>query len=132
MLGVQEVVTHFIQLAYYIKWVTTSWTYCITHVTVQTSVETAVAAGTAVLHDNGGQLHDTGGQLHNDGGQLHDNRGHGPEDASASKPEVGSDRADSGFGSSGSSQKSISPPDMQVPTISCISFQGYILCKIPW
>ena len=25
---VQEVVPHFILLAYYIKWVTTSWTYC--------------------------------------------------------------------------------------------------------
>ena len=29
ILCVQEVVTHFIQLAYYINWVTTSWTYCI-------------------------------------------------------------------------------------------------------
>ena len=28
ILCVQEVVSHFIQLAYYIKWVTTSWTYC--------------------------------------------------------------------------------------------------------
>jgi len=58
----------------------------------QTSGETAGAAGTAVLHDDGGQQ---------------------PEDGSSSKPEVGSDRADSGFGSSGSSQKSISPPDIQ-------------------
>ena len=69
------------------------------HVAVQTSGETAGAAGTAVLHDDGGQQ---------------------PEDGSSSKPEVGSDRADSGFGSSGSSQKSISPPDIQVPTI-CLS-----------
>ena len=61
---------------------------------MQTSGETAGAAGTAVLHDDGGQQ---------------------PEDGSSSKPEVGSDRADSGFGSSGSSQKSISPPDIQVP-----------------
>ena len=33
VLCVQEVVTHFIQLAYYIKWVTTSWTYCISNKT---------------------------------------------------------------------------------------------------
>ena len=31
ILCVQEVVTYFISLAYCIKWVTTSWTYCIWH-----------------------------------------------------------------------------------------------------
>ena len=39
--------------------------------------------------------------------------GKGPE-VEAGKPEAGMDRADSGFGSSGSSQQSITPPEVQV------------------
>ena len=40
--------------------------------------------------------------------------GKGPEADSTGKPEAGMDRADSGFGSSGSSQQSITPPEVQV------------------